>query len=229
MNIDTVFFALELIGTAAFSVTGVITALEKKLDIFGAAVLSMVTAVGGGMLRDIILGYLPPVAFRKSVYSIVALSVSVLVYVISYFADKDGVKIKDKFDVYTQVINVFDSVGLAVFTIGGINSAHSCGFTQNAYLCIFVGLLTGVGGGVMRDVLAGRVPVILKKRIYAVAAIAGALLYQILTEHKLLSSAPAILLSVCVILVIRILATVFRWNLPSIKDYSRDGDKDKED
>ena len=112
MSIEKALFAIELIGTVAFAISGVITALEKKFDVFGALVLGTVTAVGGGIVRDLILGVLPPMAFRKSVFAITALVTSLVVFVIAYFL---GTRIKKHFDVYSQIINVFDSIGLSVF------------------------------------------------------------------------------------------------------------------
>ncbi len=215
MNVDSIFFAIEIIGTVAFAITGVITALEKKFDIFGALVLGTVTAVGGGIVRDIILGYLPPMAFRKSVYALTAVVTSLAVFVLAYFL---GSKIKKHFDVYSQVINIFDSIGLSVFVIGGVNSAIACGFGENMFLSIFVATLTGVGGGVMRDIMAGRVPKILRKRVYALAAIVGAIIYYVLIWYKILPSTPAIIIGAGSVLVIRILATIFHWNLPTAKD-----------
>ncbi|MBQ7837253.1 MAG: trimeric intracellular cation channel family protein [Clostridia bacterium] len=215
MNVDSIFFAIEIIGTVAFAITGVITALEKKFDIFGALVLGTVTAVGGGIVRDIILGYLPPMAFRKSVYALTAVVTSLAVFVLAYFL---GSKIKKHFDVYSQIINIFDSIGLSVFVIGGVNSAISCGFGENMFLSIFVATLTGVGGGVMRDIMAGRVPKILRKRVYALAAIVGAIIYYVLIWYKILPSTPAIIIGAGSVLVIRILATIFHWNLPTAKD-----------
>ena len=215
MNVDSIFFAIEIIGTVAFAITGVITALEKKFDIFGALVLGTVTAVGGGIVRDIILGYLPPMAFRKSVYALTAVVTSLAVFVLAYFL---GSKIKKHFDVYSQIINIFDSIGLSVFVIGGVNSAISCGFGENMFLSIFVATLTGVGGGVMRDIMAGRVPKILRKRVYALAAIVGAIIYYVLIWYKILPSTPAIIFGAGSVLVIRILATIFHWNLPTAKD-----------
>ncbi|MBQ4604421.1 MAG: trimeric intracellular cation channel family protein [Clostridia bacterium] len=215
MNIDSVLLAIELIGTVAFAITGVITAIEKKFDIFGAIVLGTVTAVGGGIVRDIILGYLPPMAFRKSVYAITAVITSLVVFVIAYFFVK---KIKKHFDVYSQIINVFDSIGLSVFVIGGVNSAIACGFEENMFLTVFVATLTGVGGGVMRDIMAGRVPKILRKRVYALAAIVGSVLYYILIHYNLCSSTLAIIIGAGSVLIIRILATIFHWNLPTVKD-----------
>lgn len=215
MNIDTVLLAIELIGTVAFAITGVITAIEKKFDIFGALVLGTVTAVGGGIVRDIILGYLPPMAFRKSVYAITAVLTSLLVFVIAYFFGK---RIQKHFDVYSQIINIFDSIGLAVFVIGGVNSAIACGFEENMFLTVFVATLTGVGGGVLRDIMAGRVPKILRKRVYALAAIIGSILYYILIHYGLCSSTLAIIIGAGSVLIIRILATIFHWNLPTVKN-----------
>ncbi|MBQ8015800.1 MAG: TRIC cation channel family protein, partial [Clostridia bacterium] len=85
MKVETVLFALEIVGTVAFAITGVITSIEKKFDIFGALVLGTVTAVGGGILRDLILGYTPPMAFRKSVYAVTAVITSLAVFIIAYF------------------------------------------------------------------------------------------------------------------------------------------------
>ena len=215
MNLDSVLLAIELIGTVAFAITGVITAIEKKFDIFGAIVLGTVTAVGGGIVRDIILGYLPPMAFRKSVYAITAVITSLAVFWIAYFFGK---RIQKHFDVYSQVINIFDSIGLSVFVIGGVNSAIACGFEENMFLTVFVATLTGVGGGVMRDIMAGRVPKILRKRVYALAAIIGSVLYYILIHHQLCSTTLAIIIGAGSVIIIRILATVFRWNLPTVKN-----------
>ena len=215
MSIDKVFCIFEIIGTVAFAITGVITAIEKKLDIFGAVVLGTVTAVGGGMVRDILLGYLPPAAFRHPVYTVTAIATSLAVFIIAYFFGK---RIKLHFNVYSQIINVFDAIGLAVFTVAGINSAAACGFGENSFLSIFVGMMTGVGGGVMRDMMAGGVPTILRKKVYALAAGIGALIYQLLVEHNTCPQGLAILAGAGSIIVIRLSATVFKWNLPTLKD-----------
>ena len=215
MSIDKVFFIFEIIGTVAFAITGVITAIEKKLDIFGAVVLGTVTAVGGGMVRDILLGYLPPAAFRHPVYTVTAIATSLAVFIIAYFFGK---RIKLHFNVYSQIINVFDAIGLAVFTVAGINSAAACGFGENSFLSIFVGMMTGVGGGVMRDMMAGGVPTILRKKVYELAAGIGALIYQLLVEHNACPQGLAILAGAGSIIVIRLSATVFKWNLPTLKD-----------
>ncbi len=215
MDIDKIYFAIEIIGTLAFAITGVIIAFDEKMDVLGAVVLGLCAAVGGGILRDIILGYLPPSAFRKPVFSIIAIITSVVSFIIAYFTGK---RIKEQNKLWFQVLNVFDSLGLAAFTVGGVNAAHVCGFSENSFLCIFVGTLTAVGGGVLRDIIAGRVPLILSKRVYAVAALAGACIYQGLFELTSLSKTVLVISSFSAVLIIRILATVFHWNLPSLKN-----------
>ncbi len=215
MNAEKIYFALEIIGTMAFAVTGVITAFDKKLDLLGAVVLGLVTAVGGGILRDMILGYLPPAAFRESVFSLIAIAVSVVSFIVAYFT---GNKIKKHNKQWFQVLNIFDSAGLAAFTVAGVNAAHLCGYSENSFLSIFVGALTAVGGGLLRDIMSGSVPVILKKRVYALAAIAGASIYQCLFELTSLHESVIIVISILSIFVIRILATVFHWNLPSLEN-----------
>ena len=215
MNIDNIYFVLEIIGTVAFAVTGVIVAFDEKMDALGAVVLGLVTAVGGGILRDIILGYLPPAAFRVPLFSIIALVTSAVSFVIAYFV---GRRIREHNTRWFGILNIFDSIGLAAFTVGGVNAAHACGFAENSFLCIFVGVLTAVGGGVLRDIMAGRVPGILKKRVYAIAAIIGACIYQGLFELTDISKPLIIVTGISSVLIIRLLATIFNWNLPSLKN-----------
>ena len=218
MRLDTVFFVIEIIGTVAFAITGVITAIEKKFDILGAIVLGTVTAVGGGILRDIILGYLPPLAFRNPVYALTAILTSVSVFVLAYFTGK---RIVRHFDIYSQVINFFDSLGLAVFVVAGINTARECGFGDNAFLSLFVAVLTGVGGGVLRDVLAGNTPYIFVKHIYACASLLGALACALL--WRTLGSTVAILGGAALVVVLRLCAARFRWSLPKARWEAGDG------
>ena len=210
--------AFELVAVTVFAITGVVTAVEKNLDIFGATVLGLCTSVGGGIIRDILLGYLPPSAFRNPIYSITAIIASLLCFIIISVA---GDKIEKHNEVYSQVINVIDSVGLAIFTIGGVDTAIKNGFGGNLYLSVFVGLMTGVGGGVMRDVMVGKIPMIFHKRIYALAALPGAIAYQIIMENNLLGDYLSFILCALLIFVIRMLATIFRWNLPKVKRKSK--------
>ncbi|MCR5151251.1 MAG: trimeric intracellular cation channel family protein [Clostridiales bacterium] len=213
---------IEYAGIVAFAITGVITAIEKNLDVFGCIVLGFTTAVGGGILRDILLGYLPPAVLRTPDYAIIAIISSLVTFLIAAIAGK---KIKNNFNIYSQIINVFDSMGLAVFAVAGTQQAHNFGFIENKFLSVFIGLLTCVGGGVLRDIFAGKIPTILKKRIYALAALAGAITFQILTEYSLCKYNLALVLSIAAVLVVRTLATIFHWNMPSIKELADDESK----
>ena len=143
---QTILFIAELIGTVAFAISGVLVAAEKRVDIFGALVLGTITAVGGGAIRDLLLGITPPTLFQKPVYTIVAVATAAIVFFIEYGM---GDKI-ERFSVgYMKVINGFDAVGLAVFVVVGVNTAIASGQGDNGFLSIFVGTITGIGGGMI--------------------------------------------------------------------------------
>ena len=211
MELAHIILALELIGTVAFAISGITVASEGRIDIFGAVVLGVTTACGGGLMRDIILGISPPTMFVKPIYALVATIVSLILFVLLY---KLGHKEKMHRILYAQVINLFDAIGLSVFIIVGMNIATQT-VPDNPFLAIFVGVITGIGGGILRDVLCGHVPMIFVKRIYALAAIAGALLYYGLG----VINCPqwlCLLISIVSIVVIRLLAARLRWDLPTL-------------
>ena len=165
---DWIILITELVGTIAFAVSGSLTAIERRLDFFGILVLAIFTAVGGGLIRDLILGNTPPVMFRNPLYVLVAFASSVLLILFSPFFLRTHYS--KKMNLVMHGINIFDAVGLGIFTLTGMNTAFSMGY-DSAFLAVFVGVTTGVGGGVMRDVLAGRTPQLLRRDIYAVAAL----------------------------------------------------------
>lgn len=209
---DIVIFIMEIIGTVAFASSGAMLAIQKEMDIFGVCVLGATTSVGGGMIRDLLLGILPPGMFSKPVYVLTALGVSVALFCLIY-------RKRDLFRggfalAYDRVMLVFDAVGLAVFTVVGINTAWQAGYRQQ-FLPAFVGVITGVGGGLLRDVMAQEKPYILTKHVYACASIAGALVC--VWGYGLLGRLGAMLAGAAVVLLIRFLAVRYRWNLPRIK------------
>lgn len=200
-------FALELIGTAAFAVTGALLAARKRMDIFGVCVMGLVSACGGGVLRDVLLGALPPVMFREPVYAIVAVLVSAAVFL------PPVLRLLTRHErVYDFVMLVADAVGLGIFTAIGVTAAMEHGFGNTRFFAVFLGVVTGVGGGVMRDIMAGLPPYIFVKHIYACASILGALLCVLLWRP--LGSTAAVLLCCGAVSVIRFLAAYFRWSLP---------------
>lgn len=210
---DILFFAAEIIGTIAFSVAGSLVAIRRELDIFGTVVVGGVTAVGGGCLRDILLGNLPPTMFRVPVYAIVAASVSILVFLIEYIFPAEKILASKK---YESIVNIFDALGLAIFVVVGINSAKSCGYESNAFLSVCVGVLTGVGGGIIRDLLVKTVPMILRKQVYALPAIIGGILYYFMDKANI-NEIICVVATIVFIMTVRILAAILKWNLPKIK------------
>ena len=204
--------AFELIGTAAFALSGVMTAVKKELDVLGVLVVGVFTAVGGGALRDVLLGRLPPVMFTNSVYALVAGGVCLLAFIVLRAQGPRSLAVLERLN---PVINVFDAVGLGVFAVVGVQAAVNSGYGLNPFLSIFVGVVTGVGGGLMRDLLVGDIPMVLKKRVYALAALCGAGLYYLLYRLNV-ESAAAHFCGMGVVVLIRLLASHYKWNLPRI-------------
>ena len=207
---DNFIFVLEIIGTIAFASSGAMVAIEKKMDIFGVNILGATTAVGGGMMRDIILGVTPPTAFSKPVYILFSILTSTLLIAIMYTNPEimDS-KIKNQF--YDKIMLICDTAGLGIFTVVGIQTASRIIPYDNAFFFIFIGVLTGVGGGVLRDIMAGETPYILVREIYASAAIAGGIVCVVCRES--MGEAAGVILGLAVTVVIRTLAALFHWNL----------------
>lgn len=201
---------LELVGTVAFAASGALTAMKKQMDLLGIVVLGVVTAVGGGILRDIILGATPPFAFRDPLCACVAIGTSLLLFI--PYLRRPIMKNQKIFD---AVMLLMDSIGLGVFTVMGIWIAKELSSEYRNFLLVFVGLITGVGGGVLRDILAGQTPYIFVKHIYASASLAGAVVCLLL--WRFLPSYAAMLAGVVLVLTIRLLSAHYHWNLPRVK------------
>lgn len=200
-------FALEIIGTIAFSVSGAMTGIRKGMDLLGISILGLTTAVGGGVVRDLILGITPPKTFQNPIYAVVAIVTALIVctpWVRGLFAKRQNL--------YDVVMLWMDSVGLGIFTVVGIQTAHSVSDNFSLFLMIFVGAVTGVGGGLLRDVMAQDPPYIFVKHFYASASLIGAVACSLV--WKPLGESIAVITGVTVVLVLRLLAARFRWSLP---------------
>lgn len=209
---DIIIFVMEIIGTIAFAISGALIGVQKKMDLFGINVLGITTAVGGGLIRDLILGVNPPAMFRNSTYAMTAIVTSTIVFLWIYFKKKNmGVHAKKTYD---WLMLVGDTIGLGIFTVVGSYAAVKAGYTSDRFLTMFVGVMTGVGGGMMRDIMAGNTPYILVKHIYAVASLAGAAVFTILLPYG--TSLQCMVAGASVVMVIRFLAAHYRWNLPRI-------------
>lgn len=200
-------FAFEMIGTVAFAVSGSMTAVRKNMDLFGVMILGVITACGGGLTRDIILGITPPALFGTPKYVTVAAATAILVFI-------PGIRrwLMKSHRGFERILLLMDSIGLGVFTMVGMQAAYGCGVECSTFLAVSVGVITGVGGGVMRDVMAGDRPYIFVKHIYACAAILGAMLFAVLRGRC--GDTVAILAGAALVILIRLLSAHFRWSLP---------------
>ncbi len=202
-----VIFILEIIGTVSFAVSGAMTALKHKMDVFGVVILGLVTAVGGGVIRDLILGATPPATFRDPVYALVAVGTSLVIFIPSLRR-----LLMKKQKLYDTVLLMMDSVGLGVFTVVGIRAAYEMTDDVGIFLLLFVGVVTGVGGGILRDVLAGDMPYIFVKHFYATASLIGAA-FCIGVWHYF-GETSAMIAGASATVILRILAARFKWSLP---------------
>lgn len=207
---ELMFFIFELIGTVAFAASGAFIGMKKRMDILGICVLGCVTAVGGGVIRDLILGLTPPKTFENPVYVIV----SVITCIVCFLpAVRKPIKEKNFQD--SHFVRVMDSIGLGVFTVVGIQTAQLHSDNNSFFLLVFVGVVTGVGGGVIRDIMAGQRPYIFVKHFYASASIIGAVLCALLWNHVDVTFNSCV--SAGLVVVLRLLAAKFRWKLPTAK------------
>ena len=198
---------LELVGTAAFAVSGAMLGLRKRMDLFGVCMMGLVTACGGGMLRDLFLGTGLPAVFRDPRCALAAAGVS-----LAFFLAARKHLFHAGVPAFEPVMLLADSVGLGVFTAAGVSAAEQAGFGDSISYCVFLGTLTGVGGGTIRDVLAGLPPYIFVKHIYACASIAGGIACALLWRSA--GQTCAVLVCFLLVFLIRILAARYRWSLP---------------
>lgn len=205
-------FIMDLIGTVAFAISGSMTAVEQGMDLFGILILALTTATGGGFIRDLTIGSLPPVVFRNPIYMILSFLTAGIVFLVLKFQSlrphSERVRL-----VYEKMLLITDSMGLAAFTVDGVCAGLAQPDT-NLFLAVFLGVITGVGGGILRDLFAGKKPYVFVKHVYALASLAGAAVAYILPRY--LGSGFSIMISFGIIILIRYLAAHYRWDLPRI-------------
>ncbi len=189
----------DWIGTFVFAVSGVMTAIEKKFDIVGATIIGLVTAIGGGTLRDLLIGSTPVGWMQNETYIYIIL----LAVPICYLFKKFILKLR-------RSMFLFDTIGIGLFTILGLEKTLSLDLSIIAAL--MMGISSAVFGGVIRDVLCNEVPLIFRKEIYASACLAGGIVYIVL-EHFLAFPGWNMIISIAVVMIIRFLAVRFKWHL----------------
>ena len=193
---------LQLIGIAAFAVSGALVAGERQMDWFGVMVLGVIVAVGGGTVRDLLLGV--PVFWTQASWYVVLAGVCALGTIpLAGWASR-----------VRRPVAIADAVGLAVFVALGTRKALEAG--TSGFVAVIMGVVTGIVGGIIRDVLANRTPTILRKEVYALAALCGAALF-VLADVARLSAGLSLWISIVATLAIRIAAILFNWSVPTLK------------
>jgi uncharacterized membrane protein YeiH len=192
---------LDLFGTMAFAVTGAFKAIEHKSDIVGIIILSTITGVAGGVIRDIIFGKFPPTVVVNPLYLVVTVVTAIIIFILY-----------PSFKIHWNLFLKFDAVGLGVFTVIGASIAYNI-FGLNFLTMAFAGVLTAVGGGILRDVFVNEVPLVFVKELYASTSFIGVIILFV-TLVMGINLYSATIPSILAVTSIRLLAMKYNWNLP---------------
>ena len=215
MDINSFLLIIGIIGTVAYGISGALVGIENKLDAFGVCVLGVITATGGGFLRDLIIGAYQKennfVIFAEWWYPLIGFAVSVIVFLIMWFIR--NLEWEDS-KIYRNIYLVVDAIGLGTFVIVGALRPQNFDITSPAIL-VFFSVLTCVGGSMLRDILVCKIPVIFRKHIYAIAAIIGAI-YFVFIQMTGLNIWISSLTTILIVVTIRVLAAHYKWNFPRI-------------
>lgn len=203
---------LEVVAIVAFSVPGAAVAIDTGLDIFGVVFIGVITALGGGVLRDLILGIFPPVMFTYKIYVIASAITSLIIFFLALWDKERYFRNIERVD---RIVNVFDAVGIGLFSVTSIQRCFQYGYGDNAFLCIMMAMITCIGGSLLRDLICQRLPAILRKRIYALATIAGGMVYYYMYRYGC-DINLSMFCGAATTVVIRLLATRYKWNMPRI-------------
>lgn len=202
LDVNAVLFGLELLGILAFAIAGALRAIEGRMDIFGVLVLAVITALGGGFIRDVLIDRFP-ISLATPVYFYTAIAG----WAFTLIARRTLTK-------YVLWIKVFDAMGLGVFSALGAQVAITRHL--NLLSILLLGLLTGIGGGILRDVLANDVPLVLRKEVYAMASLIGITVMWLLVVLDVNMTAATVV-SAAVIFLVRMVAIHWNWNLPQVR------------
>ncbi|HLW61847.1 MAG TPA: trimeric intracellular cation channel family protein [Flavobacterium sp.] len=199
-----IFSTLDLLGTVAFAISGSLAAINKRLDFFGVLIIALATAIGGGTLRDLLIGN-TPVTWLTNVQTLYIIIASAFVAMI----------FRRKLRVFSTSLFLFDTIGLGIFTIVGIEKGLSVDL--DPVICILLGTITACFGGVTRDILCNEIPVIFRKEIYATACLLGGMMFFIL-KYFSVNNDFIYIATAGTIIVIRIFAVKYQWSYPRIEE-----------
>lgn len=196
------FYIIDILGTIAFAISGVLVALNKRMDAFGILIIAFVTAVGGGTLRDILIGE-TPVGWMKDMTFIYVVILSTI------FA----VAFRSKIDYLRKSLLLFDTIGIGLYTVVGIEKGISADL--HPIICVFLGTMSACFGGVIRDILCNEIPVIFRKEVYATACILGGAIYFLIIKLPIASDFVFVIAG-AVVITIRLIAVKFKVSLPNL-------------
>ncbi len=196
------FYTIDILGTIAFAISGVLVAMNKKMDLFGILIIAFVTAVGGGTLRDILIGQTPVGWMKDMTFTYVILGSAVF-----------AVIVRNKINYLRTSLFLFDTIGIGLYTVIGVEKGLSADL--HPIICIALGTMSACFGGVIRDILCNEIPVIFRKEIYATACILGGLSYFLIRKLPL-ESDFVFMIAGAIVILIRLLAVKFKIALPNI-------------
>lgn len=196
------FYIIDILGTIAFAISGALVAFNKKMDLFGVLIIGFVAAVGGGTLRDLLIGD-TPVSWMKDITYTYVIVVSIFFAII----------FRSKINYLRTSLFLFDTIGIGLYTLVGIEKGINA--ELHPAICIALGTITASFGGVIRDILSNEIPIIFRKEIYATACILGGVTYFVLVQFPIHSNIVYIVAGI-VVIAIRILAVKFKIALPNI-------------
>lgn len=208
------FSIIEYLGVISFAISGTLFALDKKADVIGALVFSLLTCFGGGIIRDFTLGITPPKFFTDKnffILEIVCVAVSALLFHCAFSKKMMNAITRHKHDFWLELT---DAIGLAVFVVIGVDCAIEAGFGDNAMILIFSGCISSVGGGMLRDICSATIPRIFHKHVYLIPCIGGAFLYVFTKSEDVLGHVWSSILTLVLIISVRVFACIYKWNLP---------------
>jgi len=194
--------SIDILGTVAFAISGVLVAMEKRLDLFGVFIIAFVTAVGGGTLRDLLVGHVPVVWMERPLYLITILTAVIL-----------AVLLQHQLKYLRTSLFLFDTIGIGLYTLVGIEKGLSAGL--HPVMCLALGTITACFGGVLRDILCNEIPVIFRREIYATACLLGGAGYFALRESPI-TDEYAYVAAILLVIGIRLIAVRYGIALPNI-------------
>lgn len=201
----------DIVGTIAFAISGALVGISRRMDIFGILVLALSTAIGGGIIRDVLVGNIPPNSFKTSVYILLTTFITFIMFII-YRNQKLRYNSRRKF---RKIYLLADTLGLASFTVTGTAIGFNA-YPEYPLFAIILGLITAIGGGIIRDVLAQRIPSILQEEIYALPSIIGGVIYYFIAslsaDYWYLASPIAFF----AVFILRVIGIYYRLDLPKV-------------